>query len=230
MTLNYPDICPQNLIEPWWEECTDDEFKPGKLVWAFLPHIDQVPYTLELAGRDESTEHRTALFKIDPLEIASPHPKKDLPVAAMPLFDKEIFCIYRTKKRPAIIISRGGSYVEKGLTKDRAKWRTNRTILVAPSYSADKGFRNDFCERVRRCEYPQFLWDNLPIGGTEKGSIIRFDHLQPVGKSKKSVEFTNYCLSDKAMAFIMEWVEWLLTDHMNEKSEFCETRSFLMSV
>ena len=147
----------------------------------------------------------------------------------MPRYDNEMLCVYRTKKRPAIIISKGGSFVEKALTKDRSKGRTNPTILVAPSYSADKGFSNEFCERVQRCQYPQFLWDNLPIGGTEKGSIIRFDHLQPIGKSKKSVEFTNYFLSDKAMAFIMEWIDWLLTDQMDKESVFCEARSFLMN-
>lgn len=228
MIPNYPDICPQTLIEPWWEEYTDDDFKPGKLVWAFLPHVDQIPYSLEPIGRNEPTEHRTALFNKKPFKIGAAPTKKNLPVAAMPLYDKEMFCVYRTKKRPAIIISKGGSYVEKTLTKDRSKWRTNRTLLLAPSYSVNGGFSNEFCERVRRCEYPQFLWDDLPIGGTKKGSIIRFDHIQPVGRSKKSIEFTRYCLSDKAMAFIMEWVDWLISDQMDEESEFCKTRSFLM--
>jgi len=229
MTPKYPDICPQNLIEPWWEECTDDEFRPGKLVWAFLPHVDQVPYTLEPAGRDKPTEHQTAIVNIKPLKIGNPPKKDKLPVAAIPRYDNEMLCVFRTKKRPAIIISKGGTFVEKALTKNKSKWRTNRTILVAPSYSVDKGFNFEFCERVRRCEYPQFLWDNLPIGGTKDGSIIRLDHLQPVGKSKKSVEFTNYRLSDKAMAFVIEWIDWLVTGHMDKDSVFCETRSFLMN-
>lgn len=229
MIPKYPDICPQNLIEPWWEECADDEFREGKLVRAFLPHVDQVPYTLEPAGRDKPTDHQTAIVKIKPFEIKDPPLKNKLPVAAIPHYDNEMLCVYRTKKRPAIIISKGGSFVKKALTKDQSKWRTNPTILVVPSYSADKGFNVEFCERVRRCEYPQFLWDSLPVGGTQKGSIIRLDHLQPVGKSKKTVEFTNYCLSEKAMAFLMEWIDWLLTNQMDNESELCKTRSFLMS-
>jgi len=114
----------------------------------------------------------------------------DLPVSAMPLYDSEIFCVYHTKKRPAIIISKGGAFVEKGLTKGKSKWRTDRTILLVPSYSVREAFSEEFCDRVRRCEYAQFMWDDLPIGGTEKGSVIRFDHLQPAGRSKKSIEFT----------------------------------------
>lgn len=229
MTPKYPDLCPQNLIESWWEESKDDEFKPGKLVWAFMPHVDQVPYTLEPVGRDKPTEHQAGVINIKPFKIGVPVLKNKLPLAAIPRYDNEILCVYRTKKRPAIIISKGGAFVEKALTKDKPKWRTNPTILAAPSYSADIGFSNEFCERVKRCEYPQFLWDNLPIGSTDKGSIIRFDHLQPIGKSKKSVEFTNYCLSDKAMTFVMEWIDWLLTGTMDKESAFCKTRSFLMS-
>ena len=228
MTPNYPEICPQTLIEPWWEEDTGDDFKQGRLVWAFLPHVDQIPYSLEPVGRDEPTEHRTAHGNIKRFKIGEPPKKKDLPVSAMSVYDNEILCVYRTKKRPAIIISKGGEFIDNELTKGKSKWRTNRTILLAPSYSVGEAFSEEFCERVRRCEYPQFMWDNLPIGSTKKGSIIRFDHLQPVGRSKKSIEFTNYCLNDKAMTFIMEWVDWLLSGYMNEKSKFCETRSFLM--
>ena len=145
MTPNYPDICPQNLIEPWWEENTDDDFRPGRLVWAFLPHVDQVPYTLEPIGRNEPTEHSTAIQRIKKYQIGAPPKKDHLPVAAMPLHGKEIFCVYRTKKRPAIIISKGGAFVEKSLTINQPKWRTNPTVLLAPSYSA-VGFNEVFAK------------------------------------------------------------------------------------
>lgn len=229
MTPKYPEICPQQLIEPWWEQCSDKIIKQGRLVWAFLPHVDQSPFTLEPVGRDEPTEHKTAQIRIKAFQIGNPPLAKNLPVAAMPLYDKEIFCVYRTKKRPAIVISKGGTLVEKALTRDLPKWRTNRTVLLAPSYSVDKGYGDEFCDRVRRCEYPQFLWDNLPIGGTEKGSIIRLDHLQPIGKGEKSIELTDYCLSEKALAFVLEWFDWLVTGNLKQKSIFCDTRSFLLA-
>ena len=228
MTQKYPDICPQSLVEPWWEEDIGDDFKSGRLVWAFLPHVDQVPYNVEPVGRAKPTEHRTAIMSVKRFKIGAPARKKDLPVSAMPVYDREMLYIYRTKKRPGIIISKGGALVEKKLTIGKAKNRTDPTILLAPSYSVREAFSEELCERVRRCEYPQFMWDDLPVGGAEKGSIIRFDHLQPVGRSKKSVEFTKYCLSDKALTFIMDWIGWLISGYMDEKSEFCETRTFLM--
>ena len=72
MTLNYPDVCQQSLIEPWWEEYTGIEFRPGRLVWAYLPHADQAPYTLiPIARTDDPTDHETARVKIKSFSINS---------------------------------------------------------------------------------------------------------------------------------------------------------------
>ena len=229
MTLNYPDVCQQALIEPWWEECTGIEFRPGRLVLAYLPHADQVPYTLKTIGRtDDPTDHKTARVKIKSFSIGDPVKKNDLSVAALPIYENEKLCVYRTKKRPAVIISKGGPSIDKNLTRDMSKSRTIPTVLVAPSYGADLGYRKKFIERVRRCEYPQFIWDFLPIGGKEKGSIIRLDHMQPVVRNTKSIELTKYCLSEKAMVFVMQWVDWLISGQMDKKSSLWGTRDFLM--
>ena len=232
MTPNYPEICQQTLIEPWWEEYTGNEYRPGRLVWAHLPHADQVPYTLIPEGRHEDpTDHKTGRVKIKPFSIGDPVKKRDdLPLAAMPVYEGEILCVYRAKKRPALIISKGGQLVEKELTKDKSKSRTAPTVLVAPSYSVGLKYKNELIERVRRCEYPQFIWDILPIGGNPEGSIIRLDHIQPVVRNKRSIESTPYCLSDKAMVFVMQWFDWLITGHMDPKSVLCETRGFLMEM
>ncbi len=229
MTLKYPEICQQALIEPWWEEYTDTGYRPGRLIWAYLPHTDQVPYTLIPLGRSEDpTDHKTARVKIKSFSVGDPVRKKDLPVAALPLYNNESFGVYRTKKRPALIISKGGPPIESELTRDMSKSRTFPTVLVAPSYGADTGYTVEFLERVRRCEYPQFMWDFLPFGGKNEGSIIRFDHIQPVVRNKRFVEFTRHCLSKKAMVFVMQWIDWLITGQMDGESYLCETRNFLM--
>lgn len=231
MTLNYPEVCQQAFIEPWWEEYTGVEFRPGRLVWAYLPHADQVPYTIIPIGRsDDPADHETARVEIKSFSIGEPVKKNHLPVAALPIYEKEKLCVYRAKKRPAVIISKGGPPVEKELTRDLPKSRTVPTVLVAPSYGADTGYRKEFIERVRHCEYPQFMWDLLPVGGKEKGSIIRLDHMQPVVRNTKTIEFTEYCLSEKAMVFVMEWVDWLISGQMDQKSALCETREFLMAL
>ena len=229
MTLKYPEVCPQQLVEPWWEEYSGEDFKPGRLVYAFLPHVDQTPLRIEPVGRKDPTDHVSGFINVKRFRIGDPIIKKnDLPLAAMPVYDNETLSVYRTKRRPAIIISKGGPFIDGKMTAGKSKWRTNPTILAVPSYSVRNAYSLAFCERVRRCEYPQFLWDDLPIGGTQKGSIFRFDHLQPIGRSPKSVQFTKYCLSEKAMIFLMGLVEWLVSGYMDPDSKFCEIRTFLM--
>ena len=62
----------------------------------------------------------------------------------------------------------------------------------------------------------------------KKGSIIRLDHMQPVVRNTKSIELTKYCLSEKAMVFVIQWVDWLISGQMDKNSILCETRDFLM--
>lgn len=57
---------------------------------------------------------------------------------------------------------------------------------MAPFYGADRdgrrgGWNPLFLERIRRGEYPQYLWDKLPVGTQVKESVLRLDHLQPLG-------------------------------------------------
>jgi len=122
MTLKYPDICQQAVIKPWWEEYSGIEYRPGRLIWAYLPHTDQVPYALIPLGRSEDPkDHETARVKIKSFSVGDPVRRKDLPVAALPLYDDERLGVYRTKKRPALIISKGGSPIENELTRDMSK-------------------------------------------------------------------------------------------------------------
>lgn len=66
------------------------------------------------------------------------------------------------------------------------------------------------------------------VGGKEKGSIIRLDHIQPVVRNTRTIELTKYCLSEKAMVFVMQWADWLVSGRMDQDSSLCQTRDFLM--
>ena len=120
------------------------------------------------------------------------------------------------KKRPALIISSGGSVAEKELIKGKPAWQTAPTILVVPYYGVEQngrraGFSEEFINRIKKAEYPNFHWDILPIRGEgKKGSLCRLDHILPLGKHHDSVEFTEYCLSDEAMLIVDQWLEWLI--------------------
>jgi len=100
---------------------------------------------------------------------------------------------------------------------------TSPTILVAPYYGGDQdgrrsGYPPELVERIRHAEYPQFFWDKLPIGGP-KESILRFDHIQPVGSHYSAYEYTGYALSDDAVDLIIDdWLTWLFYGGLPEDS------------
>ncbi len=218
-----PENSIQELAAPWWEKDSNKDYRRGRLIRAYLPHVDQIPRCLNINGRSESTVHNKIEYSISPLRVNSPPKKPALPSAALPaLYGKEVYTVHKAKKRPAIIISEGGVDIPNALRAGKPKWQTAPTILVAPCYGGDEGenrsgFNPDFVKKLYDCEFPQFIVDTLPVGGV-KESIIRLDHIQPIGKHHDSVEFTEYCLSEEALKIIDEWVDWLVTGEMDEDS------------
>jgi hypothetical protein len=107
----------------------------------------------------------------------------------------------------------GGPEISKALRVGGARYQTNPTMLVAPYYGADQGgstggWKPEFVDRIRRCEYPQYLWEKLPIGGRQE-SILRLDHLQPLGRHGESFQLTKFALSPGGVEILDEWIEWL---------------------
>ncbi len=218
----YPDDSVQNMIDEWWILISNSDYCRGRLIFAYLPHIDQIPQQLIATGRSEPTEHNSAYFRIQPLSTKRPPEKPKIPVAALPHYKNEVRTVYRAKKRPAIIISEGGSSVDKKLTLGKPKWQTAPTILVAPFYGVDEGpkragFKPEFIDRIRRCIYPQFMWDKLPLPGASE-SILRLDHIQPIGRHHDSIELTDYCLCEDAITIFDEYVHWLIWDEFVDDS------------
>lgn len=223
----YPDDSIQYIVGNWWIEEKSSELKRGRLIKAFLPHVDQVPYQLTVTGRSDPTDHTRANYRLDPLRMNQPNKRPGLPVAALPAFENEVRAVYRAKKRPALIISEGGDEIERILTRGKPKWQTSPVVLVAPCYGVHEGrtragFNPEFVTRVRHCEYPQFMWDKLPIGGTTTESIIRLDHIQPIGRHHDSIELTNHRLTDEAIEILDEWLIWLLRGDFEKDSLLLE--------
>jgi len=212
----YPDLSIQSTVVPsnaWWVKDHTHGFERGRLVRAFIPHVDQLPYVLIEEGRREAVVHETFTCKVEPLDVKKPQKRTDFPVAGMPAYDGEVKSVYRAKKRPAVIIAEPGKEVPKELTLGKPKRHTAPTLLVAPYYGADEsgqraGFSQAFLDRVCKCEYSQFMLDWLPLSGSPAGSILRVDHIQPVGFHHNSLEPTAWRLSEAAIDVLFEWIVW----------------------
>lgn len=220
----FPDACLQSAVgsDKWWVKNETNKLCRGALVYAFAPHVDQLPYELELVARRDATNHDSAVFKVAPFRMDRVRSRPPLPVAAMPLNEGELWAAYRAKRRPCLVIGCNHPPVDPALTRGMPKHATAPTCLVAPYYGVAKtasraGYRPEFVERVQQCEYPQFVWDVLPIPNGE-ASILRLDHLQPVGAHYTAYKLTGYRLGDGAIEVIDEMIGWLMEGGVEEDS------------
>lgn len=212
----YPEDCLQSIIKPtpWWVNNEEKILCRGALVFAFTPHVDQVPYTIKPVGRKEADQHNSAILDIGPLRINQPRNRTDLPVAAMSLNDGEIWAAYRAKKRPCLVVGSINPVVEGSIKRGMPNSHTAPTVKVAPYYGVDRdgnraGYKPEFVERVRHCEYPQYVWDKLPITGPDE-SLLRLDHIQPIGTHHNSYELSDYKLSVDALDIIDELIHFVI--------------------
>ena len=234
MSQSYPEDSPQALIGTWWVEDDHPQLARGRLIWAFLPHTDQQPLVLVVEGRTEATDPSGVNYRIEPLRISSPQRDPRLPVAALSLEAGETRIVQRAKRRPAVVLSMGGTEVEPALRVGEARWQTSATLLVAPYYGVDRsgtrgGWKQTFVDRIRRCEYPQYMWDRLPLGGTSE-SVLRLDHTQALGRHQNAYELTPYRLGDEALGLLDEWFLWLLTGLVPTASALQIVREGLLGI
>lgn len=232
----YPDDCLQSIIhpDPWWIDNRNKALCRGALIFAFVPHVDQLPYTFEPLGRTEATQHDTAILQVAPLRVQQPLKQTQLPVAAMTLNSGEVWAAYRAKKRPCLALSSGGRPADEKLTRGMARHSTAPTVLAAPYYGATRdgargGYNPVFVERIRHCEYPQFLWDSLPVRGPDE-SILRLDHLQPIGTHYNSYEVSEYKLGDNALKLVDELIHQLIWAEIPEDSLTAVYRKEIQSI
>lgn len=232
--MTFPEDCLQSLIQPseWWVKQTDNELQRGSLIFAFSPHIDQIPYTFKPIGRTVATEHGEAKVRVEPLKVDAPLQQTDLPVAAMTLNQNEVFAAYRAKKRPCLVLSAKSIEVKKELIRGKPKHSTTPTFLAAPFYGVVNnnraGYSKEFIERVRHCEYPQFHWDFLPFPGGEE-SILRLDQLQPFGTHYNSYKKTGYMLSKDAIDLIDDMFRWVIWGGVKKDSIILDYRNLVES-
>lgn len=99
------DSLQSTISGEWWIKNSSKKICRGALVFSFSPHIDQIPYGFEPIGRTNATEHDSATVRVSALKVDQPLKQTKLPVAAMPLNEKEVWAAYRAKVRPCLVFS-----------------------------------------------------------------------------------------------------------------------------
>lgn len=193
-TPTFPKDSIQHVISPWWLSDDGAHLRRGRLIHTYIPYIPQQPQVLMAEGREEPTEHSRINYRITPFNIKDPPQAPRLPVAALPVNEKEKLFVYKTKKRPAIVLNCGGVAVDKALRIGAANWQTTLTITVAPYFGTDgdgtrAGWREDFVTRIRHAEYPQYMLDVLPIGGVSS-SVLRLDQTMRIATASTAPTYS----------------------------------------
>jgi hypothetical protein len=215
VTMTYPDDCVQSLHESWWVEDPSGPLCRGRLVWAPAINVDQVPFELLPEAREDARDHTRAKATVRQYHVSRARPARPpLPVAGLPLHRGEAYFAYKAKRRPALILGTQPPDVSK-LLAGSPKSHSRSPITIAPYYGATQsggrsGYPPEFVQRVRRIEYPQYVWDRLPIAWDETDSLLRLDHMQPIGQSASTCEKTKWRLSDEALEIMSAWVTWLM--------------------
>ena len=183
-------------------------------MWVFAQHTDQVPLRLVPEGREEPTAHRDFRGRIEPLATATARRRETkLPVAALPEYDREPYVVSRAKQRPALVLSAPYPLIRQ--YPGSPTWQFSPNLLVCPYYgatiTADRaGFAPAFVERVRRCEFPQYHWDILPLT-KQQDSVMMFGQTQSIGEHHQAIELTEHELTPDALTVMDAWFQWFMT-------------------
>lgn len=210
---DYPDDWLQALSSPWWEKTTGP-IRRGRLLKAYVPHVNQVPLTMIPTERSDPKRHDRFEGTISELRVNASRRSIQAPVAGLPLHKGEVRTIYRAKFRPVIVLNDFGKKIPKTFEAGSG-WFVSPTLLVAPYYGADQdgtrgGLSDEAKKRVRCCEYPQMMLEMLPIGGTTT-SVLRFDHILPIGDSPASYQATEFTLTPNGLEVLDQWFLWATT-------------------
>jgi hypothetical protein len=218
VSQTFPEASFQSLTGSWWEAASGGAIELGRLVKTIVPYPDLKPYRLVPEGRGtDPRQHSEARYCIEEFRVGeSMKEVSHLPVAGMPLRDRETYLVRRGKIRPAVVLATAGVAVTGAASRGGSAWQHKPTLLLAPYYGVDAdgtraGWNPDFVGRIQRVEYPQYVWDLLPVGGLEEGSILRLDHVFPVGSDPANWQLTPYRLRREALDIVHEWLLWHLT-------------------
>jgi hypothetical protein len=233
MARPWPDDCIQTCCRDWWIEDRAATLVRGRLLHTFVAFPDVKPYRLVPEDRgDDPKDHSRFRVRIEPFTAGSPpKPAPDsLPVAAMPLHPGENYVVQRGKTRPAVVVSQGGVDIPVGVRGGGARWQTSPRLIVAPYYGTDQGWDAGFVARIRHAEWPQYMWDQLPVGGVDE-SVLRLDQMFPMGRDDSSAfRLTDYRLGDDGLSVLDEWVRWTITGGLDPKGPLAGIRAMLMRV
>lgn len=155
--------------------------------------------------------------------------KRAVPYTNPPLQSNEEFIALKAKRRPIVLIQPTDPSLSLVKTVSMGIKIERHLCVVAPVFglSNSVGYARastEFLERVRKLEYPQFLF--LPKGGPlVMDSLLRLDELQSV--AIQNLDHTDFSLAPEALSVFRSQVSFFTGG--NAGAEFLEYRDLIAS-
>ena len=138
--------------------------------------------------------------------------KRNLPYTNPHLQTDEEFIALRAKKRPVVLIQPPDHSLKEVKNVSMGMKLARHLCVVAPAFSLEDsvGYQKateEFIARVRRLDYPQFLF--VPKGGPlTLDSLVRLDELQSI--AIQHLEHTGYTLAPEALETFRSQVSYFI--------------------
>lgn len=206
---------------------TQSNFAFGQVFWthAYYPH-ENLELWRPVIDPNDPTKTIATNFRI--VAAGRDAFKRTIPLHVPKLETNEEFLVIRAKRRPVVLIQ-----PEAPVAVDNRGYRgkiQRRRCLVAQIYGlADTRTNNpefspSFVDRVRKMEFPQFLFLPQKAGLFDVDSLLRLDELQSV--FTPHLEPSQFALSDSVTSILSGLWKFLVAGV--GPSEYSELREMLL--
>jgi hypothetical protein len=206
-----------------------NRFSFGQIFWthAYYPHENLQFWRPKL---DPAEPTKTIASEFNIVSVGQDAFRRAIPLAAPKLETNEEFIVIRAKVRPVLLIQ--PEMPVAGLQDRGYKGKVQRhrcsvaqIFGLADTHTGEAAFDPAFVDRIRRMEFPQFLFLPKSPGLLDVDSFLRLDELQSV--FTPHLDPTRYSLADDLLQILKGQMQFLFTE--TPPPEYSELRELLLT-
>ena len=204
-------------------------FSLGQFFWthAYYAH-ENLELWRPVPDPNEPTKTIASTFQIVTAGHDAFH--RTLPLAVPRLETNEEFLVIRAKRRPVVLLQPELPLPEVESRGYRGKVQRRRCLVaqvfgLADTRTGHEQFSRSFVDRLRKMEFPQFMFLPNTAGLLEVDSFLRLDELQSV--FTPHLEPTQHALGEEVLKILRGQVAYLFAGVA--PSEYTELRELLLN-
>jgi hypothetical protein len=201
----------------------------GQFFWthAYYPH-ENLELWRPVPDPNEPTKTIASTFQIVP--AGQDAFRRSIPLAVPKLETNEEFLVIRAKRRPVLLVQPEIPLPEIENRGFRGRVQRRRCLVaqvfgLAETKTGRAQFSPSFVDRVRKMEFPQFMFLPKNAGFLEVDSLLRLDELQSV--FAPHLEATQYSMGDEVVKILRGQIAFLIAGI--GPNDYTELRELLLN-